>query len=321
MILKEKEEKLKTLAKASALLDKNYHHKDQGTDLQLLSPLLKILSLVTAAQTMEQGSAALLLGTNLGLMGIYSEESSAGFVGKTLQQIVQQLTGGLLSPLMWEPTPDEGHQLLFKNIVATTLIGSAIVGSLIAGNGKKSDESSEQIQSLTAQIALLFIGETHVLTTTYKNLLLACGANDNTKDQLAEILSLCSLLLMVLVVARKRKNVEKILETIKPTAVQSLAKVEHLLTDALAAKMIVGGIGSSLLIATQQCKLALENEEASEVLEAIKMALEAIQQPFDGLNNDLREIENIANLYYANCIAGLGEKSNIDTGITAVYRT
>jgi len=322
MTLKEgkKEETLETLAKASALLNRTYHNKSRGENLQLLSPVIKSLAMVMTARTMEEGNAPLFLGISQGLLGIYASESITGFVGKTLQKVIQSLTEGLLSPIVWEPAPGESNKLLFRNMIAMALIVSAILGSVLAGKeNNNASEKSEQTRNLISQMALLFIGESNVLTATYKCFLQACGASEKSKEPIAEILSLCSLLLMVLAVARKGKqDIGKILETIKPAVVRNLTKVEQVLNDALTAHTVTGGHGSALLVAVQQCKLAFEKEDASGVVEAIKGALEVIEESLDELNKDLKEIQNVADLFYTTFTTGLDDKTNIDTGIAVV---
>lgn len=319
-MMEQKEETLETLAKASALLNRTYHHKAQGTRLELLSPLIKNLALVTTAQTIEKGNAPLFLGMNFGLLGIYASQSSAGFVGKSIQKVIESLTEGLLSNIIWDPSPSEGHKILFSNLVAMSLVSAAIAGSLLVGKESyNADEKTEHTRNLTAELALLFIGESDVLTSTYKCLVEACGANEKSKNQIAEILSLCTLLIMVLAVARKGKqNIERILETIKPAVVKNLTKVEQILNDALTARSITGGHGSALLVAVQQCRLAFEKEDASGVLEAIKGSLETIQESLENVNEDLKELQTIADLFYMTMTSGLDDKTNIDTGIAVV---
>ena len=119
---KELQKRREHLASALEGIKNDYTAKNYGEALKIVGPLINSMAAATSAQAIRRGSPSLLLGLKIALIGIESEKSQAGVIGKTLSTIEKGVADLVIGTYLAKE--DVGSREFFKLLSQALMLAS-----------------------------------------------------------------------------------------------------------------------------------------------------------------------------------------------------
>lgn len=221
-----------------------------GNKLQMIGPNIAAMTLVAQASALQTGSSALMLALGIAQIGIGSSSEQGGLISPLLKSGLGEFVTAM-TKLM--PYSKGGSKEFLLQLLTIASLGIAAIGTLIS---RKQD-------GFTLELVLNLAVDLGLLDVMSSALAKAGGASEKTLPQASAIISFAALLMLIHVVA---KNDNKI-------GLALAAGLHKPLTDRLEA---VGQFfenqtsGNKMSIAVQTVRIALEQEDYENVLQALE---------------------------------------------------
>lgn len=287
-----------------------------GDELQMTKPLLEAMTLLSASKTLKSGSSSLFLTQVFATVGIDRESSAIGFIGPSVNRVVDSLTEGLLSEALFTPKATLANAMLLKKIVKGVVIFSIGAGKVLALKNKTENNETAQIYN---RMVLLLVASSKILKTTFEELILACGGDEKSIINCADVLSLVTLLMMgITAIQGNSKDFSLLIEILNRNFRASLEKVDELISNGIAEHKIDSRTVAGIHAAISQAKLSLQNGSSDDFMQAIQLAIEATGVTKVDLDQDVLEIENVILNVYNTINTDLDEFSKSSTEISVV---
>jgi hypothetical protein len=291
-------------------LSRQLQAKTVGDDLQILKPMVEVMSLVTAASVMETGSPYLLLGLHTAGTGINQADSSLGIMPKILGNLRDNISAVLSDGLL--PKADAGSKRLLPLLVTASF--AAAVGFMDLANPEIAKEG------FPLQLAVNFASHSGALQALGKGVVRACGADDKSQDVAGHILTSTAALLMIHAAqAKNGKLAVPLLETLRPDLISSFKAIEDYAMEAMQqGKGNLEATAATILI--QQGRVALENGDYDTALQVFLDASKVMQGDEDVDNSKALTTfyDSIARVSPSGLSQGDAKFSEALTGITQV---
>lgn len=272
----------KELVKNNARTQENFSRIAVGDELQMMTPLLETMTVVSAAKALKKETSYLFLNLCMASVGIDKEKHSLGFVGPAMNHLVDKVTNALLSESLFFKKHELFQEMLLKKIVKAILILSISAGALL-----KSNKQEDEAKLLYTKVLLTLISSSDVLKETLKEFVSVCDDNEKWIQSSAEALTFISWILISFVSMKERKNFKMLLEIVKEPLDKALQTMDELINEVRMKSEEMATLQAFITA----CKMALRNENYDDFLQALEMALEATEISKKDLAQDILEIE------------------------------
>lgn len=284
---------------------------DSGDDMQMMSPLLEAMTIISAAKTMKPGISYLFLSQCFLNYGIDSEKNEAGFVGPNVNCLVDKITEGLLSPAIFSPKPEIAQAMLLKKMVKMLVILSICAGKLLAIKMEGSPREVE-VAKVYVNLVLKLSSSSKIVENTLREFTSVLGGSEKTTGNITEILTLIFFILVGYVAMRKKGNFQAIIELLSKEFVHSLEKIDGLIENVQNENW------SAIQASVTQAKISLDKGSFEDFDSSIKLALEAINIKKSDLDKDIIEIEEMTLRIYNILSFGLKDFAKNPTEMSVV---
>lgn len=287
-----------------------------GDELQMMEPLLEAMTLLSASKTLKSGSSSLFLTQVFATIGIDSEQSAVGFIGPSINRLIDSIADALLFEALFSPKATVGNAMLLKRIVKGVVIFSIGAGKVLGLKNKMEDSETANIYN---RMILLLLASSNVLKKTFEELILACGGDEKTVKICADVLTLVTLLIIgVTSIKSNSKDFSALTEVLNSYFGKSLEKIDELISSGVAEHKIDSQKAAGIHAAIVQAKLSLENGNGEDFAQAIQVALEAVGISKIELDQDISEVEKVVLNVYTIITTDLDEFSKSGTEISVV---
>lgn len=299
------------IAQNMALLGDQFKKADFGSDLSIIRHTWDIMTTVAAAKSLEAGPSSLMLGLAFATSGIYSSNSQSGIIGPALENIINQLSGGLVSAFV--PDATQGGKVLLREIITAALIGCIGASSIIAQTGLGSSGAVEldsaAAKALSFDLVMRLVNSTGVLNTFFENIAGSIGAKGESANMLANTLSVAFMTMMLVYGGNIQGETGSLIHSLNEALQTNISSISEVISQNMDADQT-----SSVDVALQQAKLALEDQDPSAFLGAITNLFEQMGISSTQLNQDLAQITKTTSLIQSSFAEGMWNQTKL-TGI------
>lgn len=305
------------LANNMALLGDQFNKLDFGPDLSIIRNNWNVMTTVAAAKSLDQGPSALMLGLTFATSGIYSSNSPSGFVGPALENLINQLSGGLTSAFLPEST--KGGQALLSEIVTAALIVCVSAAALIAQDGLGSSGAVEldsaSAKAFSFDLVMHLFASTGVLNTFFEKVGGLIGASGESLQMLSTALPVALMAMMLLYGGQLQGETGNLVNSLNDPLYSGIAKTGDTLGEKIAQGTGDSQQTNAVDVGLQQAKMALEDQDAPAFLGAITTMLEQQGISQTQLQQDLAQITKTTSSIQRSFTEGMFNQTNL-TGIT-----
>lgn len=256
------------LAEEIDLLNAQLQRIYLGDDLQILRPTLSALSILSAASELRTGAAPILLGASIASIGMRRKESAIGLLPDPLARLAELISNAMLATLL--PKADTGSRHLLPLLVSMAFV-TAITGPVLLlekGGGLFSLE-------LLCHTVL----KSGVLTAVCREIVIACGATQKSKEMASDLLAFTIVLLFLQTIAAvKRSSVLLLVENLQSHLLKWLERIEPFVSDAIRESGADEAMANTINVCIQQAKIALQEENAEAFIEALNNAEQLLKE-------------------------------------------
>lgn len=305
------------LANNMALLGDQFNKLDFGPDLSIIRNNWNVMTTVAAAKSLDQGPSALMLGLTFATSGIYSSNSPSGFVGPALENLINQLSGGLTSAFLPEST--KGGQALLSEIVTAALIVCVSAAALIAQDGLGSSGAVEldsaSAKAFSFDLVMHLFASTGVLNTFFEKVGGLIGASGESLQMLSTALPVALMAMMLLYGGQLQGETGNLVNSLNDPLYSGISKTGDTLGEKIAQGTGDSQQTNAVDVGLQQAKMALEDQDAPAFLGAITTMLEQQGISQTQLQQDLALITKTTSSIQRSFTEGMFNQTNL-TGIT-----
>ncbi len=313
-------DELTQLANKAINLSNGFNRQFLGNDMQILGSAFQAMAAMASALSLTPTFPTLFLGLKMATTGLFSNESSLGFFGPSLEALIKALSQGLLPSLMKNGGTAKKMMLIMTLLGALT--GTSTLAGLISRFGMghfpaESEGDQREGRVFTFQLLLDLLASSGWLNQIYKICVEASGGNENAQEIIADIMEFISLVTMALTASQgKMEDASVRLEDLQPHLEKKLNKIERLIISILQSEPAGTSQLRELDVAIKQAKLAVSKDNFLAFLSALRSILPLIDTASDQLEKDLEEMNELAKLLKQSCVP-----ETRATSITGMIRT
>lgn len=297
------QERRKHLASTLDAIKMDFEKKNYGGSLMILGPVIDALANATAAQILEKGTAPLLLSLRIALLGIESEKSSAGVLGKSLCTTANGISNLVVSSFL--DKEDVGSRKLFKLLTqALVLVVISIAWKLeqfdFSLRIKENEEEAELKEKnlFGFELMILLILRTEMIQTVVKNITEACGANKLQQESIAKLIKALILILALLTGAKgDQETLKKLTLDLKDYLKEGLRDIQEFLNTINEAVKIPESV-TAISISLQQALESLEGDDFDILYKAYAESLQNIESSPESMQHEIEAVSEFAEILF-----------------------
>lgn len=269
-----------------------------GDDLQLLNPMLKAMTIMTAALSLPHtGSASLFLGLSIASIGLKGD-SATGLTGNTFHSLTENVTNGILASLMPNANFGERQMLQLGTTVGLAVLVAIASRSVEGGIGvfPEGDTPTEtkSAQFFAFELALLLANSSGSLNDTAKILVETSGGDDAAQAAAGPILGQLATLLMIVAATRQgHQPLSHLVEAQRQYLEEGLSAAQQALEEK-SDETERNEKASITAVAVKLSQIALEQKEFDAFVDAYSSLLESLDTSLDNLTADIDSLRSTA---------------------------
>ncbi|HRD55392.1 MAG TPA: hypothetical protein PLC42_03240, partial [Parachlamydiaceae bacterium] len=198
-----KREEWSELLKRNARLQEHVLRIDSGNEMQMMNPYLEAMVMVSAAKCLRPEFAPFFLSLSFAELGMDSEKSAAGFLGSSMNRLIDHVTDGLTSEVLFGKKADLAASMVLKKIIKFTFV-LAVAGGKLLQEKVRGNEKEKETNELYIKLIFRLSSATDILKIALKELVLATGSAEKAAEDIAKSISSLAFLLMAYSAANKQ---------------------------------------------------------------------------------------------------------------------